>query len=143
MGCILRLCACPTVGTRPFSLVLSSLGMNLGFYYPLQHWSKLDTTSGPSPPTRFRHAACCIAGPLTGQEHPLLLVGGGFDGGVLRDMWVLDIDRCVWSEVSDLTAQCEVCTCTDFFNYGLVVLIIQRDNLPEAMLSRPAPGPLI
>jgi len=81
--------------------------MNLGFYYPLQHWNKLDTTSGPSPPTRFRHSACCIAGPLTGQKHPLLLVGGGFDGGVLRDMWVLDIDRCVWSEVSDLTAWCE------------------------------------
>ena len=31
-------------------------------------------------------------------------MGGGFghDGGVLNDMWVLDVDRGVWSEVSEL-----------------------------------------
>ena len=67
-----------------------------------QHWTKLDTTGGPRPPVRRSHAACCIAGPLTGQEHPLLLVGSGFGGGVLTDMWVLDVDRGVWSEVSGL-----------------------------------------
>ena len=51
----------------------------------------------------YHHTACCIAGPLTGQEHPLLLVGGGFDGSdVLKDMWLLDVDRGVWSEVSEL-----------------------------------------
>ena len=54
------------------------------------------------PPARHQHAACCIAGPLTGQEHPLLLVGGGLgeDLSVLQDMWVLDVDREMWSEVS-------------------------------------------
>ena len=68
-----------------------------------QHWTKLDTTGGPRPPVRSSHAACCIAGPLTGQEHPLLLVGGG---GALKDMWVLDVDRGVWSEVSGLIVWC-------------------------------------
>ena len=54
------------------------------------------------PPARHQHAACCIAGPLTGQEHPLLLVGGGLGEAlsVLQDMWVLDVDREMWSEVS-------------------------------------------
>ena len=64
-------------------------------YFP-QHWTKLDTTGGPKPPARDSHAACCIAGPLTGQGHPLLLlVGGGysFDDGIFKDMWVLDVDR--------------------------------------------------
>ena len=51
----------------------------------------------------YDHAACCIAGPLTGQEHPLLLVGGGFDGSdAFNDKWLLDVDRGVWSEVSEL-----------------------------------------
>ena len=70
-----------------------------------QHWTKLDTTGGPRPPVRSSHAACCIAGPLTGQEHPLLLVAGG-RGGALKDMWVLDVDRGVWREVSGLIVWC-------------------------------------
>ena len=32
------------------------------------------------------HTACCIAGPLTGEKHPLLLVGGGWDRGALKDL---------------------------------------------------------
>ena len=68
-----------------------------------QHWSKLDTTRGPSPSARYFHAACCIAGPLTGKKHPRLLVGGGYNGWeVFKDMWLLDVDREVWNEVSDL-----------------------------------------
>ena len=79
--------------------------MTVGLDFP-QHWTKLDTTGGLR--RRDSHAACCIAGPLTGQEHPLLLVGGGWDGNVfsiLKDMWVLDVDR-VWSEVSGLIVWC-------------------------------------
>ena len=75
--------------------------MTVGIDFP-QHWTKLDTPGGPRPPARESHAACCIAGPLTGQEHPLLLVGGGLRGDVLKDMWVLDVDRGVWSEVSGM-----------------------------------------
>ena len=66
----------------------------------LQHWTKLEF-SGPKPPARDRQGACCIAGPLTGQEHPLLLVSGlGAGNKVLQDMWILDIDGRKWKEVS-------------------------------------------
>ena len=58
--------------------------MTVGLDFP-QHWTKLDTTGGPRPPARASHAICCIAGTLTGQEHPLLLVAGGRSGGVLKD----------------------------------------------------------
>ena len=77
------------------------------FDFP-QNWIKLHTTGGPWPPARHAHAACCIAGPLTGQEHSLLLVGGGYCGGGddLKDMWLLDVDRRVWSEVSGLIVWC-------------------------------------
>lgn len=72
-----------------------------------QHWSKLDTTRGPSPSARYFHAACCIAGPLTGKKHPRLLVGGGYNGWeVFKDMWLLDVDREVWNEVRDLITWC-------------------------------------
>ena len=29
-------------------------------------------------------------------------MGGGFNINVLKDMWVLDVDRGMWSEVSEL-----------------------------------------
>ena len=77
-----------------------------GFDFP-QHWIKLDTTGGSRPLARHSHAACCIAGPLTGQKHPLLLVGEGFSGNVFsgsafEDTWLLDVDRGMWSDVSGL-----------------------------------------
>ena len=43
--------------------------MTVGLDFP-QHWTKLDTTGGPRPLARASHAICCIAGTLTGQEHP-------------------------------------------------------------------------
>ena len=100
-----------TVTTTIFSVIISYMElqyivyMTVGLDFP-QHWTKLDTTGGPRPPARDSHAACCIAGPLTGQEHPLLLVGGGYSGDDLKDMWVLDVDRGVWSEVSGLIVWC-------------------------------------
>ena len=99
-----------TVTTTIFSVIISYMElqyivyMTVGLDFP-QHWTKLDTTGGPRPPARDSHAACCIAGPLTGQEHPLLLVAGG-RGGALKDMWVLDVDRGVWREVSGLIVWC-------------------------------------
>ena len=82
--------------------VLGSVLEKSVFLVPLisQHWSKVKT-SGGRPPARSSHAACCIAGPLTGQPHPLLMVicgnGGGF--GVLSDVWVLDVAQGLWSQV--------------------------------------------
>ena len=66
----------------------------------MQHWTKV--SNGKKPPARSTHTACCIAGPLTGQEHPLLMVAGGYGGKALNDVWLLDVDKGVWSEVGVL-----------------------------------------
>ena len=100
--------------------------MIVGLDFP-QHWTKLDTTGGPRPPARSSHAASCIASPLTGQEYPLLLVGGGcggdvFSESVLKDMWVLDVDRGVWSEVSVSTVWCMM-SCVKSVCYKHVLLL--------------------
>ena len=73
----------------------------------MQHWTKLNI-SGAKPTAREYHAACCIAGPLTGQEHPLVLViGGCARTRILRDAWLLDVDNEVWSQVS-VVSECLV-----------------------------------
>ena len=67
----------------------------------LQHWTKVGSAS--KPPGRSYHTACCIAGLLTGQEYPLLMVVGGIkEVDVLSDVWLLDVDKGVWSEVGML-----------------------------------------
>ena len=60
--------------------------------------------SGKKPPARSYHTACCITGPLTGQEHPILMVveGLGDRVKVFSDVWLLDVDKGVWSEVGVL-----------------------------------------
>ena len=45
------------------------------------------------------HTTCYIAGPLTGQQHPVLMVVGGMCGAELSNVWLLDVDKRVWSEV--------------------------------------------
>ena len=57
---------------------------------------------GAKPPVRNGHATCCIAGPLTGQEHPLLMLVGGWytDASLLGDVWLLDVDRRTWTQVN-------------------------------------------
>ena len=65
----------------------------------MQHWSKLKIT-GYQPLPRYAHAACCIAGPLTGQQNPLLMMFGGTDGfNVFDVLGLLDVDKGVWYEV--------------------------------------------
>jgi len=66
----------------------------------MQHWTKLNV-NGDKPPARSSHATCCIAGPLRGQEHSLLVVVGGWDDSskTLGDVWILDVDKEMWSEV--------------------------------------------
>ena len=66
----------------------------------MQHWTKVEI--GEKPPARYWHTACCIAGPLTGQEHPLLIVVGGDGQKVFSDVRLLDVDKGVWSEVGML-----------------------------------------
>ena len=84
--------------------LLPSCGETLHNYISMQHWTKV--VGGNKPPARDTHAACCIAGPLTGQEHPLLMVVGGWSGReVLGDVWLLDVDKGVWSEVGLLYSQ--------------------------------------
>ena len=69
----------------------------------MQHWTKLGII-GNKPPTRCYHAVCCIAGPLTGQQHPIVMVVGGWDDDqkVLGDVWLLDVDKRLWTEVNTL-----------------------------------------
>ena len=68
-------------------------------YFSLQHWTKLSKSGGqPWPEARDHHAACCLN---FGQEHPQLLVTGGWGKGnkVLSDAWILDVDRGRWRRV--------------------------------------------
>lgn len=71
----------------------------------MQNWSKVEVSqeTGVKPLNREYHAACCIAGPLMGhgEEHPLLMVIGGRrdDIRIVDDVWILDVDAGVWSEV--------------------------------------------
>ena len=65
----------------------------------LQQWTLLDVSGSPKPSERLGHAACCLVGPLTGQEQPLLVVVGGYSGAVLKDVWLLDIDGRRWKQV--------------------------------------------
>ena len=73
--------------------------------HSLQHWTKLSKSgAGPWPGERNNHAACCLN---YGQQHPHLLVTGGWDrqGKALADVWILDIDRGSWRKVRQW-AQC-------------------------------------
>ena len=75
-----------------------------------QVWTKLSGPSGspPSPPqptpsvllhpsARDGHAACVIEG----RPRPLMLVTGGWDAmdHALNDMWLLDVNSGIWSQV--------------------------------------------
>ena len=67
----------------------------------MQCWMKVGIEE--KPPARCWHTACCIAGPLTGQEHSVLMVVGGWNGWeVFSDVWLLDVDKGEWSEVGML-----------------------------------------
>ena len=67
----------------------------------MQHWTKLNI-SGDKPPVRRWPTTCCIAGPLIGQQDPILMVVGGTGGKDFDDVWLLDVNRGVWSEVGML-----------------------------------------
>ena len=65
-----------------------------------QEWTKVERPRGaPWPVERSSHAACCLN---YGEEHPQLLVTGGWDnsGTTLQDAWILDANSGRWREVS-------------------------------------------
>ncbi len=74
---------------------VSSLGVIF-----MQHWSKVDEHVGePCPVRRSSHAAVCLH--YGGDSPQFLVIGGrGGDGGVLSDVWVLDVQSGRWREVS-------------------------------------------
>lgn len=78
----------------------------------MQHWTKL-SVSKVKPSVREYHATCCIAGPLTGEQHPVLMVVGGW-GYILKiigDVWLLDVDKGVWSKVRHVEfSLCDILT---------------------------------
>ena len=70
----------------------------------------LATALDPTPQEeRCWHAACCLN---YGQQHPQLLVTGGFNGRVLGDAWILDIDGGKWRKVKR-KFRCVYCTPCD------------------------------
>ena len=72
------------------------------------------------PRGRRLHAACCIAGPLTGQTHPLLMVSGGLGGEsfkALSDVWILDVAQWSWSKVYTIIININFeCQCSWTYN---------------------------
>ena len=52
----------------------------------------------PKPTRRSFHAACCLK---YGEDRPKVLISGGLNEGknVLGDMWILDVDSGMWTEV--------------------------------------------
>ena len=90
----------------PIIYVVSELWyLHVGKLYlnmSMQQWTKV--SSGKRPPARDSHTVCCIAGPLTGQKHSVLMVVEGLGDGlkVFSDVWLLDVDKGVWSQVGML-----------------------------------------
>lgn len=70
----------------------------------MQHWTKMNTT-GDKPSARSSHFTCCISGPLTGQQNPILMVIGGCTNFLMPvgDVWLLDVNKGMWSEVGILS----------------------------------------
>ena len=68
-----------------------------------QHWSKVEHHVGePHPVERSSYAMACLG---YGEDHPQLLVIGGYSGGyydgkILNDVWLLDVESGHWRKVS-------------------------------------------
>lgn len=65
----------------------------------MQKWTKL-IISGRKPPIRSVHATCGIPGPT--KTHVLVAGGLGEGWKKLGDIWLLDVDKREWSEVSHI-----------------------------------------
>ena len=52
------------------------------------------------PMGRQNHAAICLG---YGEDHPQLLVTGGWYAAALNDTWLLDLKEKIWKEVNKLS----------------------------------------
>ena len=55
-------------------------------------------TTIPWPVGRAYHSSCLLAGPLTGHQHPVVVVVGGEDNNILNDLWIMKREQ-KWKEV--------------------------------------------
>ena len=69
----------------------------------MQHWTTLDV-SGTKPPSRSSNGSFSLLG---SDNRPLLMVVGGLgnDAEFFSDIWQLDIDNGVWTEVSNMVVK--------------------------------------
>ena len=63
--------------------------------------SRPDDTTIPWPVGREYHSSCLLAGPLTGHQHPVVVVVGGRDNNrpdILSDLWIMKREQ-TWKKV--------------------------------------------
>ena len=62
--------------------------------------SRPDDTTIPWPVGREDHSSCLLAGPLTGHQHPVVVVVGGqkFFLGTHSDLWIMKREQ-TWEKV--------------------------------------------
>ena len=62
--------------------------------------SRSDDTTIPWPVGRTYHSSCLLAGPLTGHQHPVVVVVGGWDNNrdIVGDLWIMKREQ-TWKKV--------------------------------------------
>ena len=74
--------------------------------------SRPDDTTIPWPVGREYHSSCLLAGPLTGHQHPVVVVVGGEDNrSTLSDLWIMKREQ-TWKKV-----------CLEIMNYTHVHVV--------------------
>ena len=78
----------------------SSYAFNDVWWFSFEHqiWHYLAPKSATAPPPRFDHAAAIVDG------HMYISGGRSGTGEVLSDMWVMDLESRVWTEIPDVAA---------------------------------------
>ena len=62
--------------------------------------SRSDDTAIPWPVGRYCHSSCLLAGPLTGHQHPVVVMIGGWKYFMetLGDLWIMKREQ-TWKKV--------------------------------------------
>ena len=90
-----------------------------------QQWTKVQN-KGNKPALRNYHTTLCIEDLHTGHHPLLMVVGGGGYGGILSDVWLLDVINGVWTEVCTLNFFCNIiCTLHLFTVSGMYGMCIR------------------